>query len=181
MPDISTYFPNTPLTLSASDGLFLGEKFQKNMVRLGAAMYGLNTAPDRKNRMKNVLSLKAPVLQIATVDKGEYIGYGASYKSAKKMKIAIVSIGYADGLPRSLAGRGRIFFNSQEIRLVGRLSMDNIMCDVTDIENLNEGDFVDILNDQYTVDDMGQDAGTIGYEILNGICKSGRFNIIEKK
>ena len=97
------------------------------------------------------------------------------------MKIAIVSIGYADGLPRSLAGRGRIFFNSQEIRLVGRLSMDNIMCDVTDIENLNEGDFVDILNDQYTVDDMGQDAGTIGYEILNGICKSGRFNIIEKK
>ncbi len=178
---ISTYFPNTPLTLSASDGLFLGEKFQKNMVRLGAAMYGLNTAPDRKNRMKNVLSLKAPVLQIATVDKGEYIGYGASYKSAKKMKIAIVSIGYADGLPRSLAGRGRIFFNSQEIRLVGRLSMDNIMCDVTDIENLNEGDFVDILNDQYTVDDMAQDAGTIGYEILNGICKSGRFNIIEKK
>ncbi|MBQ8250759.1 MAG: alanine racemase [Alphaproteobacteria bacterium] len=175
--NISKFFPKTPRTLSASDGLFLGEKFQKDMVRLGAAMYGLNTAPDRQNRMKNVVYLKAPVLQIEDVAKGEYIGYGASYKVAKNMKIAIVSVGYADGLPRSLAGRGRVFFAGQEIRMVGRLSMDNIMCDVTDIKNLNEGDFVDVLSSQYTADDMGQDAGTIGYEILNGILKSGRVSM----
>ncbi len=172
--EISKYFSNTPLTLSASDGLFLGEKFQKDMVRLGAAMYGLNTAPDRQNRMKNVVYLKAPVLQIEDVFPGEYIGYGATYKVAKNMKVAIVSIGYADGLPRALAGRGRVFFEDQEIRMVGRLSMDNIMCDVTDVKCLEEGDFVDVLGPQYTADDMGQDAGTIGYEILNGILKSGR-------
>lgn len=179
--EISKYFPNTPRTLSASDGLFLGENFQKDMVRLGAAMYGLNTAPDRKNRMKNVVYLKAPVLQIEEVARGEYIGYGASYKAAKNMKVAIVSIGYADGLPRALAGRGRVFFDSQEIRLVGRLSMDNIMCDVTDIKDIKEGDFVDVLNDLYTADDMGQDAGTIGYEILNGVCKSRRVAMILNK
>ena len=178
---ISKYFPDIPLTLSASDGLFLGEKFQKDMVRLGAAMYGLNTAPDRQNRMKNVVYLKAPVLQIEDVFPGEYIGYGASYKVAKNMKVAIVSVGYADGLPRALAGRGRVFFEDQEIRMVGRLSMDNIMCDVTDIHTLNEGDFVDVLCPQYTADDMGQDAGTIGYEILNGILKSGRVALYIKK
>ena len=179
--EIAKHFPNTPLTLSASDGIFLGEAYQKDMVRLGAAMYGLNTAPDRQNKMETVVYLKAPVLQIAEVEKGEYIGYGASYKTARKMKIAIVSIGYADGLPRSLAGRGRVFFNGQEIRLVGRLSMDNLMCDITDTCGLKEGDFVDILNEHYTADDMGHDAGPIGYEILNGVGKSGRVRIVEKK
>ena len=179
--EISKLFPDTPLTLSASDGIFLGENYQKDMVRLGAAMYGLNTAPDRQNKMETVVYLKAPVLQIAEVEKGEYIGYGASYKTARKMKIAIVSIGYADGLPRALAGRGRVFFNGQEIRLVGRLSMDNLMCDISDVCGLKEGDFVDILNEDYTADDMGHDAGTIGYEILNGVCKSGRVRIVEKK
>ena len=174
-------FPKSLMTLSASDGVFLGQEFQKNMVRLGAAMYGLNTAPDRQNRMKNVVSLKAPVLQIANVGKGEYIGYGASYKAAKNMKIAIVSIGYADGLPRSLAGRGRVFYQGQEIRLVGRLSMDNLICDISGVQNLAEGDFVDILSEDYTADDMGHDAGTIGYEILNGICKSGRVRVVEIK
>ena len=179
--EISKLFPDTPLTLSASDGIFLGENYQKDMVRLGAAMYGLNTAPDRQNKMETVVYLKAPVLQIAEVEKGEYIGYGASYKTARKMKIAIVSIGYADGLPRALAGRGRVFFNGQEIRLVGRLSMDNLMCDISDVCGLKEGDFVDILNEDYTAYDMGNDAGTIGYEILNGVCKSGRVRIVEKK
>ena len=178
---IKELFPDLKGSLSASDGVFLGPDFQKDMVRLGAAMYGLNTAPDRKNKMKAVVSLKAPVLQIVDVPKGEYIGYGAAYKTQKEMKIAIVSIGYADGLPRSLMGRGRVFFKGQELRLVGRLSMDNLMCDVSNVADLREGDFVEVLNDQYTADDMGADAGTIGYEILNGICKSGRVRIIEKK
>ncbi len=179
--EIKELLPDLKSTLSASDGVFLGENFQKDMVRLGAAMYGLNTAPDRQNKMKTVVYLKAPVLQIVDVFDGEYVGYGASYKAKKKMKVGIVSIGYADGLPRSLMGRGRVFFNGQEIRLIGRLSMDNLMCDVTDVKGLEEGLFVDVLNEHYTADDMGSDAGTIGYEILNGICKSGRVQIIEKK
>ena len=177
---IKTHFPKLKETLSASDGVFLGPDFQKDMVRLGAAMYGLNTAPDRQNKMKTVVYLKAPILQIADVPTGEYIGYGASYKTKKNMKIAIVSIGYADGMPRALAGRGRHKNQEQEIRLVGRLSMDNLMCDVTDVHGLEEGMFVDVLNEHYTADDMGYDAGTIGYEILNGICKSGRVRIVEK-
>ena len=112
--EIKTLLPDLKSTLSASDGVFLGEDFQKDMVRLGAAMYGLNTAPDRQNKMKPVVYLKAPVLQIVDVSDGEYVGYGASYKAKKKMKVGIVSIGYADGLPRSLMGRGRVFFNGQK-------------------------------------------------------------------
>ena len=179
--EIKALLPDLKSTLSASDGVFLGGDFQKDMVRLGAAMYGLNTAPDRQNKMKTVVYLKAPVLQIVDVSDGEYVGYGAAYKAKKKMKVGIVSIGYADGLPRSLMGRGRVFLNGQEIRLIGRLSMDNLMCDVTDVNGLEEGVFVDVLNEHYTADDMGADAGTIGYEILNGVCKSGRVQIIEKE
>lgn len=172
---MTSLFPHTPTTLSASDGVFLGESFQKDMVRFGAAMYGLNTAPDRKNRMLPVVTLKAPVLQIINIHKGEYIGYGATYKAAKNMKIAVVSIGYGDGIPRSLSDKGRFFYEGEETRFVGRLSMDNIMCDISHIHNISEGDFVDVLNDSYTADDMGRDAGTIGYEILSSICKSPRL------
>lgn len=177
---ISALFPNTPRSLAASDGVFLGAPFQKEMTRLGAALYGLNTAPYRQNKMKPVLSVQAPVLQTAFVPKGDYIGYGATYQAPCDRRIGIVSMGYADGLCRSLTGRGRAFFKEEELRFVGRISMDNVMCDITDSPDLSQGDYVDILNDTYTVDKMAQDAGTIGYEILNGIGKGSRFHVIEK-
>ncbi len=174
-----SFVPDLPASLSASDGVFLGRAYQKDMVRLGAAVYGLNTAPYRPNKMKPVMSLKAPVLQIVDVPQGDYIGYGASYRAVKDMRIAIVSIGYGDGLPRSLGRRGRFFWGREELPFTGRLSMDNVMCDVTGISTLKEGDFVDVLNSFYTPDDMGADAGTIGYEILNEIGKAGRLRILE--
>ncbi len=166
--------PDVPATLSASDGVFLGPDFHFDMVRLGAALYGLNTAPYRESQMKPVLYFSAPVLQIVSVPAGQYVGYSASYQTRRPIKLAVVSAGYGDGLPRALQGRGRVFFNGAEAPIIGRVSMDNIMCDVSGIPNLKEGDFADLLNDVYGADEMGQDAGTIGYEILNGIGKGGR-------
>lgn len=166
--------PELPASLSASDGVFLGDSFHFNMVRLGAAMYGLNTAPYRQNKMKPVLYVQAPVLQVVDIPVGAYVGYSAAFQAKKAMTIAIVSIGYGDGLFRSLEGRGRVWINGHEARLVGRLSMDNIMIDVTGL-NVHIGDLVDVLNDTYTADDMGKDAGTIGYEVLSRIGKGKRF------
>ena len=71
------YFPKLPASLSASDGTFLGAEYQWDMVRLGAAMYGINTAPYRENQMKSVVTVKAPVLQIADLPKGDFVGYSA--------------------------------------------------------------------------------------------------------
>ena len=174
-----TYFPNTPASLSASDGAFLGSDFQFDIVRLGAAMYGINTAPYRENQMKPVIKVKAPVLQIANLPKGEFVGYSATYRANTNRKIAIVSIGYGDGIPRSLSNVGKVFFNLcdnlHEARILGRISMDNIVCDVTSIDNLMVGDMADIICDYYTLDDIARDALTIGYEVLSNIGKNPRF------
>ncbi len=160
------YFPNLPASLAASDGTFLGKDFQLDMVRLGAAIYGINTTPYRSNKMQAVVRVKAPVLEVADLKKGDFAGYGATFKAKKDMRIAIASIGYGDGIMRSLSNKGRV---------LGRVSMDNLILDVSDQKGLKVGDFVDILNDEYTLDDMGAEAGTIGYEVLSDIGHGKRF------
>lgn len=174
------YFPKLPASLSASDGVFLGADFQQNMVRLGAAMYGINTAPYRENQMKNVVYIKAPVLQIEDLAVGEFVGYSATYRANSPRKIAIISIGYGDGIPRSLSNVGKIFFKTlgklSEARIIGRISMDNIICDVTAIDGLKVGDLAFLADDFYTLDDMGRDAGTISYEILSRVGKNTRYD-----
>ncbi len=173
------YFKGLPATLSASDGAFLGEDFCFDMVRLGAAMYGINTAPYRENQMKNLICLKAPVLQISDLNKGEFVGYSATYRANTKRKIAILSIGYGDGLPRSLSNVGKVFFKAlgkwSEARVLGRVSMDNLICDVTNVDNLKVGDFGYLIMDDYTLDDIARDAGTISYEIMSRIGKNTRY------
>lgn len=173
------YFNELPASLSASDGAFLGADFCFDMVRLGAAMYGINTAPYRENQMKNIITLKAPVLQIADLQKGEFVGYSATYRANTNRKIAIVSAGYGDGLPRALSNVGKVFFKTglkwEEARILGRVSMDNIICDVTDVKNLQVGEFGYFILDEYTLDDIARDAGTIGYEIVSNIGKNERF------
>lgn len=173
------YFPKLPGSLAASDGVFLGEDFQQDIVRLGAAMYGINTAPYRENQMQNVVYLKAPVLQIEDLAQGEFVGYSATYRANSPRKIAIISIGYGDGVPRSLSNVGKVFFKTlgklSEARVIGRISMDNIICDVTNVDGLKVGDLAFLVDDFYTLDDMGRDAGTISYEILSRLGKNTRY------
>ena len=175
-----TYFPGLPSSLSASDGAFLGEDYCFNMVRLGAAMYGINTAPYRQNQMENVVTVKAPILQVADLSKGDFVGYSATYRAATDRKLAILSIGYGDGIPLSLSNVGKVLFKKkdkiQEARIIGRVSMDNIICDITDISGIKSGDCGYLLCAEYTLDDMARDAGTIPYEILSRIGKNTRYS-----
>lgn len=142
-------------------------------------MYGINTAPYRENQMKNVVRILAPVLQIEDLPKGDFVGYSATYRASSNRKIAIVSIGYGDGLPRSLSNVGKVFFPNNEhlyeARIIGRVSMDNTICDVTDIPNLKVGDMAYLCDAFYTLDDMGRDAGTISYEIMSRVGKNQRY------
>ncbi len=173
------FFPRLPASLSASDGVFLGRTFQQDMIRLGAAMYGINTAPYRENQMKNVVHIKAPALQVEALPKGEFVGYSATYRANTDRKIAIISIGYGDGIPRSLSNVGKVFFKVgsklSEAHIIGRISMDNIICDVTNVDNLKVGDMAYLADDFYTLDDMGRDAGTISYEIMSRVGKNTRY------
>jgi len=174
-----TFFKDTPATLSASDGVFLGDDFHFNLTRLGAAMYGINTAPYRENEMSNILELKAPVLQVKPLKKGEFVGYSATFRAPTDMKIAIVSIGYGDGLPRSLSNRGKVIFYENGkpcfCTILGRVSMDNVICDVSSLNELKTGDWGYLINDDYTVDDIARDAGTIAYELISNLGHNPRF------
>ncbi len=174
---VLTYFPNIPASLSASDGAMLGKEFTFDMVRLGAALYGINTAPYRQNQVKSVVELKAPILQIKDLPIGEFVGYGASYRAHSESKIAIISIGYGDGIFRSLSNTGRVWIGDYEAKILGRVSMDMITIDVTNIPEdiLISNNYATLLNDKYTLDNMANDAGTIGYEILSRIGKGQRY------
>ena len=173
------FFQTTPCTLSASDGVFLGSDFHFDMVRLGAAIYGINTAPYRLNEMHNIIEVKAPILQIKNLNKGEFVGYSATYRTSEKIKTAIISIGYGDGIPRSLSNKGKvIFYENNTPRfcpIIGRVSMDNIICDISKLENPQVGDYAYLINDEYTLDDIARDAGTIAYEILSNLGKGTRY------
>ena len=118
-------------------------------------------------------------MQVTPLKKGDFVGYSATYRANTNRKIAIVSIGYGDGLPRSLSNVGKVFFKKggkwQEARILGRVSMDNVICDVTDIEDLEVGEFGFLVMDDYTLDDIARDAGTISYEIISRVGKNTRF------
>ena len=169
--------------VSASAGVLLGEDFYYDMVRVGAFLYGIKNEGDSKIQPKNVLSLRTSVLQKYELEPGENVGYGATYITQKKTKLAVLSIGYADGIKRSLSNKGTVVFYDAEktaykANIIGRVSMDLLVCDVNDIPdnltNINSEAY--ILCENYSINEMAEEADTIPYEILTSInFKSKRF------
>ena len=174
-------FPNNRFSLAASDGFLLGPEYQFDVVRLGAVLYGLNPVPNPIVKSQNVIRVTAPVIQVAQVNPGDCVGYGADYQVTEKGKLAIVSIGYGDGVFRSFFPKGKVWFEEKgkmlEVPLAGRVSMDNLICNVSHISEqvLLENQFVTLINDSYTADDFGADSGTIGYEVISAIGHGIRF------
>ena len=142
-------------------------------------MYGINTAPYRENEMENVLELKAPVLSVKNLEKGEFVGYSATFRAYQDMKIAVISIGYADGIFRSLSNKGRVVWYGKNEKvfcpILGRVSMDNLIIDVSLVDGIEEGDFLSLISDDYRLEDMARDAGSIAYEVLSAVGNAKRF------
>jgi alanine racemase len=117
-----------------------------------------------------VLRLEAPVLQIREIPAGASVGYGASFMAARPSRIATIAVGYADGYLRSLSGQGGAAYRGLMLPLVGRVSMDLITLDVTDVPGLVPGDAVTLIGGAApSPDDLAARAGTIGYEILTSL------------
>jgi alanine racemase len=160
-----------PASIAASSGIFLGRGFHFDFVRPGAALYGVNPQPDAPNPMRQVVRLKGRILQIRDVECGDTVGYGAAHTIGQPGRLAIVAMGYADGWLRSLSHRGSGRLGGTRLPLVGRVSMDLIVLDVTDADPAlaQPGGFIDLLDEDYGVDAAAADASTIGYEILTGL------------
>lgn len=145
--------------------------------RLGIILYGLK--PDYSNvipeGIKPALSWKSVISMVKTVNAGDTIGYGRSYKVSSTMTIATISTGYADGYNRLLSNKGWVLINGQKAFIVGRICMDQLMVDVTEIRDANVGTEVVLIGisgeETITVDDVANVYGTIGYEVVCGINK----------
>jgi len=156
------------LSLAASGGIFLGPDYHFDMVRPGAALYGLNPASDQPNPMKQTVRLQAKVLQVRDVDLPMTVGYGATHRISAKGRIATVAAGYADGYFRSLGGKGHGVIGGIKVPVVGRISMDLITFDISALPEyaVRPGDMVDLIGPGHDADALAAEAGTVGYEIL---------------
>jgi alanine racemase len=168
----------TPASLAASSGIFLGREFHFDFVRPGAALYGVNPQPGALNPMHQIVRLKGRILQVREVDRGESVGYGATHVMDAPGRLATVAVGYADGWLRSLSHRGWGRLGGKRVPLLGRVSMDLVVFDVSHVDSplARPGHFIELLDDQYGVDAAAADAGTIGYEILTAL--GGRYHRI---
>ena len=157
--------PAAAASLANSSGIFLGSPYHLDIVRPGAALFGINPTPNYPNPMRNVVCVRARVIQVSDVEPHTGVGYGHIVHTKRWSRLATISLGYADGWPRNAAGTA--IFRGQKMPFVGRVSMDSIVVDVTDCpEPPGRDDFVEIIGCQQTLDDVGASAGTIGYEIL---------------
>jgi alanine racemase len=174
--EIASLFSGVPASLSNSSGVFLGAQFQFDLVRPGAALYGVNPTPEADNPMQTAVELKARIVQIRNVEKGESVGYGATWTARRPTKLALVSAGYADGYFRAGGSndgtRGaEVVVAGKRCPVVGRVSMDLMAVYVTDIEKnaARRGHLVTLIGDGITIDELGHHFGTIGYEVLSSL------------
>ena len=174
--EIASQFSGVPASLSNSSGVYLGAPFQFDMVRPGAALYGVNPTPEADNPMQPVVELKARVMRIRNVERGESVGYGAVWTARRPTRLAIVSAGYADGYFRAAGGgdgtrSAEIMVAGKRCPVAGRISMDLIAVDVTDLPNnaVRRGHLVTLIGEGITVDELAHHFGTIGYEVLTSL------------
>lgn len=168
---LRTRFAGIPGSLANSSAVFLGPDYRHDLVRPGAALYGINPQPGSSNPLRQAVSLRARIVQSRSVQAGDIVGYGARYVADGPRRIATIAIGYADGWLRSLSSRGHAFIDGQRVPFAGNVSMDSITLDVTGVpeERVQPGQEVELLGSQQTVDDVAHEAGTIGYEVLTGL------------
>jgi alanine racemase len=165
------HLPGAEAGLAASSGIFLGPAFHFELVRPGAALYGVNPCPGAANPMRPVVRLAAKIVQVRKIDRGKTVGYGAAHIMDGPGLLATAAIGYADGWPRSLSHRGCGWLAGKRVPVLGRVSMDLATFDVSAVPpaELYPGNMIELIGEHYKVDDLAADAGTIGYEILTAL------------
>jgi alanine racemase len=173
-------FPKARASMANSSALFLREKPFYDLARPGYALYGGNPTPGSANPMRAVVTLRAPVIQTRNIGVGETVGYNAQWRASRPTRLAVIGIGYADGLLRSLMATnlnpaqmragGEALIEGTRCPFAGRVSMDLTTIDVTDVPApVVPGTMVELLGETISVDDMAARAGTIGYEVLTNL------------
>lgn len=173
MQDVQALFPGLPVSLANTAGITLGRDYHFDLVRPGIGLYG---APyiEGSPPLDTVVTAEARIVQIRDVPAGQTVGYGAAQTLARPSRIAILSTGYADGYHRAASSTDQrpgaaTFLHGRRAPLVGRVSMDLMAIDVTDIPQALRGDWVELFGPNMPVAEVAAAAGTIGYELLTSL------------
>lgn len=173
---IRKLFPGVPASLANSSATLTGGDYLFDLCRPGIALYGGNPLPASANPMQPVVRLQARIVQIRTTKAGETVGYGATQTLHRQSLLAILSIGYADGLLRAAGSSDKAngtnaVISGRRCPFAGRISMDLCAVDITDLPAgaVKRGDYATIIGDGIGIDDVARAAGTIGYEILTSL------------
>jgi len=168
--------PRALASLANSAGILLGPDFAYDMVRPGIALYGGHPRRHGKNPFRPVVHLKGRVLQIRQVAAGETVGYGATRTMRQPTRVAVVSVGYADGFFRALSAKDgedglAAYFGPHAAPILGRVSMDLITIDVTSVpEDISgRGAWVELIGPNVEAYEVAARAGTIDYEVLTNL------------
>lgn len=173
--EVRAAFGSIAGSLCNSSGIFLGSKAHHDLVRPGVALYGANPTPGKPNPMQGVVTLQGRIVQTRDVPQGATVGYSATWTAKRPTRLAIVSVGYADGYLRAASASdmrqgSEAIIAGHRCPLAGRVSMDLTAFDITDLgAPIRRGDTATLLGDGISVDDLAERAGTIGYEVLTGL------------
>jgi alanine racemase len=171
---VRALFPNVPASLANSAGIYLGPGFHFDLVRPGIALYGATPGPEVPAPMHVVVTAEARVLAIRDAAAGETVGYGATVQLRRPTRIAVLAVGYADGYHRITSSSdprkaAHVRIRGETAPLLGRVSMDLIAVDVTDIKDAARGDWAELFGPNVPVDEAAAHARTVGYEFLTGL------------
>ena len=180
--------PQFPLLHIANSAATLADRnLHYDMVRIGLSVYGLYPATHLTSvvTLKPAMQIKARVTQVKTIEAGTGVSYGYQFIAKKQTKIAVIGIGYADGIPRNLSNKIKVLIRGQLVSQIGTITMDQIMLDVSEIPDLQVGEVVTLLGEdgEYSIsaDDWANTIGTISWEILCGFKhRLPRVNIMNK-
>lgn len=161
------------LHLANSAGTLSNEELHYDMVRVGLAIYGLAPADHlKKIALRPVMQVLAKVVQVKTIEAKEGVSYGHKFIADHDIRLAVVGIGYADGVPRNLSGKIQVLIRGQRVPQIGTITMDQLMLDVSSVPDLQVGEVVTLLgsqgDEQISADDWAVELNTISWEILCG-------------
>jgi alanine racemase len=169
--DLLAMLPPAPASLASSGGVMLGKNYAFDMVRPGVGLYGGNPQPSRPSPLSTVAVLTGLILQLREIAAGETVGYGASFRASRPTTIATAGIGYTDGLMRSLGNCGAGAIGGVRAPIAGRVSMDLVTLDVTDIPAAKVGADIEFIGDTISLEEIAANAGTAPYEILTSLAR----------
>jgi alanine racemase len=180
--ELRMLYHGVPASLANSAGIFIGDTAHFDLARPGAALYGINPTPGQTNPMRNVVELTGPILQVRKVQQGETVGYGAAWTARRPSRIAVVALGYADGLLRAGSGvdrkgGGSAIVSEKSCPIVGYISMDLACIDVTDLAEgaVRRGDLATFIGEKLPIDEVSASSSTIAYEILVRLSSRGHL------